>query len=605
MVESHRSSRTFATDNEDDPRSSTSAITRSLLRGNDNGSLNSSHNAGDADDLISLEDGERQPLLRRDQSYQTLVYQTVEKPKLVLQPAHRPPIRIGVKLVLFALFVAESSRGIVLPTLTAYIFHMGGDLSHVGYAVSCYSIGRLVSSGPFGHFVEKTNSTRQALILASVISLVFNVFYGLSFLFPNVWVIVLTRLFIGMSTGILGVARAYLASAGIQAASTDSKGESSLAKYIAWSGIVQYVGFSFTPLFSAVIGGHGSVSDLPDWEDIEEPDFVISSIRNSTWRIERNVNGTDPTNPSEMIALIECVIPPFILVILNIALVVMVLLWMEEKDITEEPSPVKIDVPAAQCQSSPPSPTLNLSMANTVSTNSTPSRSPVTVVVTESPNPELKRLLPNATLAPPIPVSEPSAPTTPTTLAPPTLTPSANGSPEVDQLAPPTLTPSANGSPEVDQLALRIAVAVFFWMNFAIRGVIGVVETIAPAQQQAILGNRPNLARDSAIYFTTLGVLGLVSFLGLSPVLKRTRLHANHMLAIGIGMIAAGLLFTLRAVYISDLVVFTVGMLLIWSIGSPICQTLTILSLSELMGKKPQAVIMSYLTNAGSLGRIV
>src|SRR5690348_14327901 len=46
-----------------------------------------------------------------------------------------------------------------------------------------------------------------------------------------------------------------------------------------------------------------------------------------------------------------------------------------------------------------------------------------------------------------------------------------------------------------------------------------------------------------------------------------------------------------------------IGMGLIWSIGSPVTQVLTISPYSHLIGSRPQGLIMGWLTTSGDAGR--
>lgn len=77
------------------------------------------------------------------------------------------------------------------------------------------------------------------------------------------------------------------------------------------------------------------------------------------------------------------------------------------------------------------------------------------------------------------------------------------------------------------------------------------------------------------------------------------------LLSVGIITAAVGGVFLVDIVHKSSMVVFTIGTVLIWSIASPICQTLTISSFSKMLGSKPQASWMGWLTAAGSLGRTI
>ncbi|KAJ3126899.1 hypothetical protein HK098_007033 [Nowakowskiella sp. JEL0407] len=447
----------------------------------------------------------------------------------------------GVILNLFALFVAESSRGMVIPTMTPYIFYMGGTLSDVGIAVSLFSVGKLISANPLAYLTEYTGSTRLGLILSALLSAFANIFYGTAYLSNSVWIVIASRFVLGMSTSIMGVGRAYMAAA---AASKSVGGESPLAQYIAWAGVVQYVGFSLTPIFSAVVGGIGGNSDNPNF---------LSNL-------------FDP-KPSPNINVIDFVLPAYFLAFLNFLLVILLLLFMLPTD----PLP-------------PPSSSHRKSAHNSVE-----DLNYAEISNSETINFEKQSASTSHSITPKFDDSDSD---------------SSDSSDSISETVS-SIDVSSNVS-EVDPKIMSVAFIVFFYMNFVIRGIIGVVETLAPDQHQYILGpDHENLASTSAIYFTILGLFGLVTFLSLDWVTKKLGMNNNHMLAVGIACIGLGSILTIPQVHERRLWVFTVGMFFVWSIGSPICQTLTILCLSELMGNAPQAVVMSNLTNVGTVGRIL
>jgi len=102
-----------------------------------------------------------------------------------------------------------------------------------------------------------------------------------------------------------------------------------------------------------------------------------------------------------------------------------------------------------------------------------------------------------------------------------------------------------------------------------------------------------------------LGLGGLVVFFSIDPIQRRTPLKADILLMIGIVTVMIGSGFIVAGRYENSLLIYTIGLTFIWSIGSPICQTVTVSSLSIIMGSRPQGAIMGWLTNAGSLGRIL
>jgi len=57
--------------------------------------------------------------------------------------------------------------------------------------------------------------------------------------------------------------------------------------------------------------------------------------------------------------------------------------------------------------------------------------------------------------------------------------------------------------------------------------------------------------------------------------------------------------------YAQSIVRFTIGTFLIWTLGSPITQTLILSSFSKILGSQPQGLWMGWIGSAGSIGRVV
>ncbi|KAJ3126901.1 hypothetical protein HK098_007035 [Nowakowskiella sp. JEL0407] len=450
--------------------------------------------------------------------------------------------QIEVYLVFFALFVSESSRGIVIPTLVPYIFHLGGTIADVGISVSLFNAGKLLSAAPLGYLAEYLKSTRFALIVAAVLSILANILYATAYLTDQLWVIFLARFLLGMGASIMGIGRGYLAAA----SNLYPKRESPLAKYISLAGFVQYVGYSLTPIFSAIFAAVDKNSIDGDFESPLTFAFrnlgTVASrgIKLSTFSAAMDFGLPGfvaaqlvPENPTN-VPIIDCILPAYFLIFLNAVLIILLLLFMKPFDPVATP-----ESPRTRNRSS--SINSNLSDAESIIND--------------------------------------------------------ENLPAVEE---------SNLKISIDNNALNIAFYVFSIIIFIQRGVVGVVDAVAPAQYQQILGpDHENLASSAGIYFTILGLFGLLTFLILDPLLKVIKINANYILAIGLGFVAVGTLFTIPAIHQSKMWVFTIGIFCIWAVGSPLCQTLTVLIMSELLGSRPQAVVMSYLTNAGNMGRIM
>ena len=148
---------------------------------------------------------------------------------------------------------------------------------------------------------------------------------------------------------------------------------------------------------------------------------------------------------------------------------------------------------------------------------------------------------------------------------------------------------------------------LYLFLNFSLRGVLGVLETYgANLFQQIKSPSQPanaDIVRQSGEFFVYMGIVGVAVLLFLPRVAKK--LTPYWTLLFGIGCITVGSILFLPLLYRADIAYFSIAVVLIWSIGSPITQTLTISTYSQMMGSKPQGAAMGWLTTAGASGRII
>lgn len=142
---------------------------------------------------------------------------------------------------------------------------------------------------------------------------------------------------------------------------------------------------------------------------------------------------------------------------------------------------------------------------------------------------------------------------------------------------------------------------VFFFLNLNLRGMLADVETLGPIIEQQLHMKLPGAVEDTGRYFFILGMIGCVTYFAIEPGAKCMSEHV--MLLLGVALLGLGSFFFF--IDHPNIQWFTLGAVLVWCISSPICQTLTISTFSKMLGEKPQATYMGYLTFAGSLGRIV
>ncbi|KAJ3053630.1 hypothetical protein HK097_003789, partial [Rhizophlyctis rosea] len=85
---------------------------------------------------------------------------------------------------------------------------------------------------------------------------------------------------------------------------------------------------------------------------------------------------------------------------------------------------------------------------------------------------------------------------------------------------------------------------VFFFLNFVLRGIIGVTETLAPEMYQHLRSDQEDALEESGRFFFYLGLAGLVIFALVDPIQKRF-LKGDHLLVFGTFCVALGTLLNL------------------------------------------------------------
>ena len=145
---------------------------------------------------------------------------------------------------------------------------------------------------------------------------------------------------------------------------------------------------------------------------------------------------------------------------------------------------------------------------------------------------------------------------------------------------------------------------VFLVLNLVLRGILADTEVIGPITQQSLIAREENVVEASGHYFIALGLFGCIMYLGIDPLI-RCGFSEHFLFVFGMFGLAVGSIFVAEIVSHQNLPLFTFGAVLIWCISNPLLQTMTISMYSKSLGSKPQAVWLSWLTMAGSSGRII
>jgi MFS family permease len=387
----------------------------------------------------------------------------------------------SVIIVLLAILISESARGVVLSSLSTGILAQGGTVADVGTAVSLFSFGRLLSTIPLSYWSER-RSCRESMIFATVIAVLGQLMYALSAgQLGQTPLTLASRFVIGIGTGTLGVCRGYLASVSTLESRT---------RYLSYAGLFQFIGFSLSPVAGSISLGYGE----PGW----------------------------------------------VMLILNVFLVFILLFLSESK--TALKSQVEVE-----------------------------SASPRVSAVGNGEDVESAHILHQQEV-------------------------SAAPKPNVTESLTTPIVPKRN--------LLLHGFAVFMFLNVVLRGILADAETLGPVAQQILNTGDDDVVEDTGEYFVALGLVGCAMYVAIDP-LMRFGISESFLFLVGIITLGIGSVFLVDIIHGTSWVLFTIGAALTWCIASPLCQTLTISTFSKILGAKPQAVWLSYLTAAGSLGRII
>ena len=130
----------------------------------------------------------------------------------------------------------------VIGTLSPYLVSVGGDSTFLGIVIAAFSLGRLVASFTFGALADVW-CTRSVLLLSTAGCILGNFLFCFAGTVSSKYVLLLSRMLTGFGTGMLSVARTHV--------SLTTPGEERTL-WMSWLGIVQFVGFAITPVVGNV-----------------------------------------------------------------------------------------------------------------------------------------------------------------------------------------------------------------------------------------------------------------------------------------------------------------------------------------------------------------
>ncbi|EGC35074.1 hypothetical protein DICPUDRAFT_47902 [Dictyostelium purpureum] len=155
-----------------------------------------------------------------------------------------------------------------------------------------------------------------------------------------------------------------------------------------------------------------------------------------------------------------------------------------------------------------------------------------------------------------------------------------------------------------DKQAL-MSLFVFVILNFFVRGVLGIYETLGTPLFNLLTGDVDDSS--SGYYFGGMGIIGIFVLLGISYITKKQLIDDFWILIVGNALMLVGCLVAVTTSL--GWARFTISNILIWSIGYPLAQTIIVSmfskTLSGSIGKASQGTMMGIIGAMGSFGRIL
>ncbi|CAK4577885.1 unnamed protein product [Aphanomyces euteiches] len=178
--------------------------------------------------------------------------------------------RFQMALINLIEFAAESSRGLVLPTLFLYCESLGGTLVDMGLITSVFSIGRLVSSMAFGWLCDRV-SFRTVYMLSAFFGVIGNLVYVMADrrVANSLGVLTLSRFIVGFGAGNRSVCRADVA----RMTSVDQR-----LQYITILCMVVFLGYALTPGFGSILVGFDITLFHLHLDALTAPGFLLAGL---------------------------------------------------------------------------------------------------------------------------------------------------------------------------------------------------------------------------------------------------------------------------------------------------------------------------------------
>jgi len=143
-------------------------------------------------------------------------------------------------IVAWVTFLGEMSRGLVVPVLWPYLQVLDGTVQFLGFVSSGFSFARFFAAPFFGWWSNK-RSHKEVMLICLVLLMAGNTLFAL---YPPPWLLLISRVIVGLGAGTLGQSRGYVS----QVTTKEQR-----TRFVAYLTVSQFAGFAVTPGISILL----------------------------------------------------------------------------------------------------------------------------------------------------------------------------------------------------------------------------------------------------------------------------------------------------------------------------------------------------------------
>jgi ceroid-lipofuscinosis MFS transporter 7 len=448
----------------------------------------------------------------------------------------------SIYVVYYIMFVSEAARGLVLPSQWSYLAEtLQGTKTQLGVLVSIFSLGRMIATVPLG-YVSDVWSARLVLAMCCVLAALGSIGYAMASSFASLLV---TRILTGVGSATVSVCRAHIA----RSTSVDER-----TTHFAYLSAVQFIGFAVLPIAGT----------------------AFSMLPRKSFR---------------KIIFDEYRYPAWVLALLNISAIGILFLYYRDPPTRHRESPLTsggtepTDIELSTHVHAVPESVATTTLGKDFGDNSS-----MTTPISSERNTSIDGAV-SSEFVLSATTSEDAAQTEIRNAVSRQEAPVAGDSRTLS---------SSRRLPADIRVDYPLLVTCLL-INICFRGVVAIVETVVAPD---LIGGEGLSLGTASLDIGVLGVLGLVAYLMLRPLSKRT--DDYPLVVCGLALMTLGsFLLMMQSRHNLPLWIYLTALSTIWSLGYPIGQTATLSIFSKVLADLPAGGFLGIFSAAGSLARLV